>query len=110
MPHTLNGWLEEEDLPSIHEIGESSQAPRPLPLTGEPVERTVPTPVAQDAHRDLETHSVRDDIERLKGLHIEIYTIQEQSTMRGAVHLSPSSTANLILSMALRGQLEWFDG
>ena len=46
MPDTLRQWRTEEGIPSTYEAGEPSRA---VPLTGEPVEQTVPTMVARIA-------------------------------------------------------------
>lgn len=46
MPRVLREWRSLEGIPSTFEIGESSSSPPSAPLTGEPLELTVPTLVA----------------------------------------------------------------
>ena len=46
MPSVLAHWRALGGIPSTHKIGESSRSPLSHPLTGEPMEQTIPTLVA----------------------------------------------------------------
>ena len=49
IPHTLSGWRYEEGTPSTYELGESSSmaSARVLPVTQEPIHRTIPLLIAR---------------------------------------------------------------
>ncbi|KAD2393175.1 hypothetical protein E3N88_40152 [Mikania micrantha] len=59
----LQDWRYEEGTPPTYEEGESSRACHPRLITGEPLERTVPTLVARVARHDHQLHQVRNQID-----------------------------------------------
>ena len=61
IPDALRRWRETEGTPSsTYEVGESSQT---LPITGEPVEHTIPVVIARLARHDVDIQRMRQDRE-----------------------------------------------
>ncbi|KAI3825737.1 hypothetical protein L1987_07336 [Smallanthus sonchifolius] len=85
MSLTLRAWRDPEGIPTTYEAGESSRAPRPLPMTGEPVDCTVPVLVARG---DLYEHQIRvlradlrnvqEDMSILKDLTENAFVVMEE--------------------------------
>lgn len=69
-------------MPSVHEVGESSQAPRPLPVTGEPVERTIPTLVVRIRQHERQLRTLEDGVRTLLESQLSRVTARRMEMIR----------------------------
>ncbi|GJR22433.1 hypothetical protein Tco_0970960 [Tanacetum coccineum] len=58
-------WRDEEGPPSTFQIRESSTAPHILPVTGEPIQHTIPLLVARIVRHEDQIHETQDHLEEL---------------------------------------------
>ena len=75
MSDTLRQWRTVEGIPTTYVEGEPSRA---VPLTGEPVERTIPTMVARIARQEHRIFSCMVDVEEVSMVRDRVQLIEEE--------------------------------